>query len=407
MKINSITTSLCLIGTVSCAQSLVAVEDDQISDLWRQQSGVSATSDMRRAKRKELRNGAWVHSMGLDVQAGYIDNVFISPSAVGAQTGLEESSTLLSVGAYWKVERNFDKNRSLDIEVAASSMSFSESSDASGQSYACEISYDQDLHDDVTWESSLDIDHATDDATDVFGDPYTRDFAYFSYQLRTGVDWDINKQHKLSVSVTYKMKDYSETTGMNSIDWNDLSTRLSYRWRINDQFKLRAQYDYGMQAYDEEPANNAADGLESLGNPNEEHVFNKLTLSAYWYPKDGSKAWLKLATRNKTDDYEGFESYDETQMSIGVSSRFLELWYVKAELRNKDRDYDKRPGTGFSDTLVYDQQQLDVTLRRNLDEHQSVYVNYALAERSSNRDFGSVYRDYLVNSLSLGYSLNY
>ncbi|NRA40025.1 MAG: hypothetical protein HRU15_17915 [Planctomycetes bacterium] len=403
----SFNTSILSIGlSLSCISYMQAVEDDHISDLWRPGSAIDVHSDLRKEKRKDLRNDNWVHSFGLSTQAGYVDNVFTSPLIYNNLHDIPQDSAYLAVSGMWLIERNFGKH-TLDIEFDIYAKQYLEFEQTNGEEYSAKFSYNHEINQSLNWSNKYKFQYGTDDECDIFGNNYIRDFSFHSHQVQTALDWKLNDSHKIDTSVSYKQKDYSEIDAINSIDWDESRFRTAYRWKISDQFKFRCQHDISQQSYDEELSNNAANGLELLSNPPEKHNFNKTTVAFYWYGQSDSKIWIKYALKHKEDSFEGFESYNENQFRIGVLSHFTQHCSLKAEYTAKERDFELRPGTNFSNQLLYNVNEFNVSLRRNLSDHRAISLGYARSERDSNRNFGEVYRNYIVNAALLTYSFYY
>lgn len=387
---------------------LTAAEDEATDRIWRPPDRGQAGTDLRREKRRAIRDGQWVFSAGAGASLGWTDNAFASPDDLaGAPDDIPRRSAFAAASVELGLERSFFGSDELDASIELAGTRYADAPDADRLGVGLDLAYDVELSEPVELRTDLRVQRENDSATDVFGEPYLRDYASWRYVAQVALAVDLGEDQQVVLGYGVTRKDYDETSGLNSLDWTENAVQLRYRLRAGEQVTLRLWSELGLQRYDGEPANSSPSGLELPGNPDEEHRLLSLLAWVAWEVDDRLELALKYRYRAKDDRFEGYESYAEHRIGASVDWWLGTSWLLSVEGQLADRAFDERPADTAGERLAYTSSELTIDLWRVLGPHVAGYVGYALAQRDSNRDTGTTYRSYTVNAVMTGLNLSY
>lgn len=352
---------------------------------------------LERAKRAEAREGAWVWSGIASLAGGFTSNAFESPSAT-------QNSALGDLELQGEALRRFTPSDRLRIRVRAGFVPYTETSDLDTFNQTVSTYYRHRISRGSSFSLLAKAERENDDAVDINGNDYVRDFGYFSYRVQPTLRLALGELGNLRVSYGLKRKDYDETTGRNSLDWWKHGPKVSLEHRFGRAFSLEASYSFAIQQYDKEPANDVT-GLEPPGTPDEKHYFHRAALDGTWRLSRNLRLEAEYAYRMKDDRFQEYESYDDHGGKLAVTwapSRILAFQLGGSFSR---RDYDNRPGTLPGETLEYDRIEGHANVRYELSRNLSLFALYAFTDRDTNRDTGISYRDYTDHTMLSGVTL--
>ena len=239
------------------------------------------------------------------------------------------------------------------------------------------------------------------------GNGYQRDFASWRIGFSTGLKRKVGHRNQCYLGYEAAYKDYDETPGLNSIDWTSHYVSLRYRHRLSNQLTGRLWAKVGYQRYDEEPANNAIDGNEKTQNPVEEHLLHQVTMWATWKPSRRWKSDVQYRWSRKDDLFEQYESYNNHRVKCSVSYQLSKNWHVAGDIKFDQREFDRRPAYETGGQLSYQRWQVGMHVTKRLSPHAVIQAQYGYQCRESNRSFGTVYRDYSIHLMMIGWGSSF
>ena len=344
-------------------------------------------------KLRETADDDFSITVGAGIVGAYHSNVHRSPDD-------ETGSGMLVIGGGARANKRFSSDRQFSVNLGLRAFKYSAAKNADTVSLDLGGEYDQGLSDEFRFRVAGLVGRKTDGVTDVFGNPYTRDYSYTDLGLEGQLIWDPTPDQRISAGPGVMRRTYGDVSGTNSLDWTALRLIARYRLTIAERHFLRVRLEQARQTYTEEPANNV-DGTESSNNPDQRYIHRKILL---WYtlPLGDHVGWdTKLTYRTKDDQFEDYESYTatkaETQFAVALTTAMHSTFGVGLE----QKDYDNIPDEGTG-TLEIDRLVFDVGLRYQFRAGLWGTARYSLVSRDTNRDTGSVYRDYDDQIVTIG-----
>jgi len=373
------------------------VDDDAI----RRSSSMSLAGwELGSQKRRQARDGKWAFLVIGSEDVSFNSNVYGSPAGNNLLIDLEQSSPVFSTGVRTDVFRYFDRRNRLRLVGRAEDQRYTENSNLDLMRQQAGAEYEHRFSRATKLTIDGDFVHENDDAVDINGDPYARNFGYQAYGADLAVEHEISRRHEVAVAYYVDRKNYNETPGMNTLDWREHGPRIRYKYSRGDT-RLRVWYTMGIQDYDQEKAS-LVDGSEIASNPVEHHIHHSALL---WLSKTFTPVLsgaVKVKYRAKNDRFQGYESFDEFdvegEIGYAVSPRLTLSTNAEFERRN----YDHRAAEVAGDFLEFNRWTSEVALRYQLNPHAAVLGHYGFVNRNTNRDTGTTYRDYSIRSGGVG-----
>lgn len=362
-----------------------------------------ASWDILKDKRRAAREGRWSAMVVLSEELGYSSNIFASPSTDGTVTGLPVGSAVVNSGAQLEVYRYFDRMNRLTLGARLDDSRYMEDADLDRTYIDASAEFEHAFSGSTQAFAGAEVSHENDNAVDIYGDPFTRDFAYATIEGDAGIEHSFNNSHKIEIAYSGKKKNYGEVSTLNSLDWVRHGPRVHYTLSKGPT-RFRLWYGFAAQNYAEEPASNA-DGSEPSTNPAEEHFHHHAML---WMSRDLApevELDLRLEYDGKDDRFEGYESYHEVEFSADLAWRITRALSAQMRAGISTADYDHRPAEDAGEPLALDYRGGGVTLLYEASRHVAVFGRYSLVDRASNRDTGSSYMDYRVSGAGAGVSV--
>lgn len=361
--------------------------------------GLKPSAELEEIKEQQAKEGRWAWTvLGMAV-SGYDTNIYESPND-------EEGSILYGMGLRTVGERYFNPRDRLKLSLMGTASPLVDTSKVAEYTQELSARYTARLSKGLRFSLSGKVEHQNDDEVNAFGRSLSQDYEHFAYRISPSMRFKLAPGHSLRLSFPFKFKDYEETSGEDSLDWWEYGPSLRYRLKLSDAASLALSYAFSIREYDEDLAA-LADGTELLTNPEEEHYYHKVGLKGRWRPTPMLELSAAYKLRVKDDQYKGFESYDEHRFELGfqLSPTPELIFHVKASYA--DRQYDRRPGDLPTEDLEWDQLRTTVSAQYRLSKNLALFAQYAFADRDSNRDLGTSYRDYQVHKALMGVSVGY
>ena len=359
---------------------------------------LNVSESLRSEKRAEARKGAWPVTVEMGLGAGWNSNIY------DGWAGQEVDSALIVGAAKLGLEHRFTAQDRWRINGQAQGKWVAEDSTANVSEGRVETDWQHKFSPAVTTMLQIGADVQNDTALTALGTELTRDEDFLAYNGRGSIDIDLTSSDNVETGVLYRRKNYVETPGLNTLDWDQFGGQLRYRHR-SDWWTARLWYEVVLQTYDEEPSSDQS-GVELTTNPTEEHLHQTALV---WWSAQASKHTeidLKVKYSMKDDQFEGYESWSEWRASAGISCAItavarlgLDGWYAK-------RDYDNRAAAP-GETLEYDKYGIEGWARFNINQHWSIALIAQVVDRDTNKDTGTAYRDYTVIEMIGGVSAAY
>ncbi len=379
---------------LSTARAQEQAQDDSV--LRRSRIGLSAPEQLKKAKREKAREGQWAWTVLGSAGAGSDSNIYLSPSS-------ERDAVLYDFGLKLEGLRYFSSSQKFKVSLSGGGTFHPGASDINDFSQKLRASYTKRLTKWLRFSLGGKIKHQNDDAVDDLGNNLTRDFEYFSYELKPSLRLKLRGGQSVKVSYQAQRKDYTEVSATPSLDYLSRGPSVEYKVKLGDRVTLRGEYKLLVRRYDDDPSSTSA-GVELATNPDEEHDYKTAEIEATWRVLDwlGLSAGYRLST--KDDQFQGFESYDDRRAQVAFTVYPNRALVLRAEGSSARRDYDKRPGTLPGETLEYDRLEARVTGYYQVSRNLAVYARYEIVDRDSNRSTGTSYRDYTAHRVLAGVS---
>jgi predicted porin len=242
--------------------------------------------------------------------------------------------------------------------------------------------------------------------TNVEGDPLARDFEKYTYRGSSALRWEPIERHAVRLSYGGKVRDYVETTGLDSLDWYSHGPELDWSFDLRDDLELEAGYEITFQNYEEEPAADRTGDDNVAGYPDEEHFFHRVDAGLEWEALPDLELSAGYLFRAKDDRFRDYESYEDHGAELGIDWRPVPPITLSLESRYSHRDYRHREDDGGSE-LEYDRVEVDFGARYDLSKHLALFGGYGFNYRDTNRRDGTSYRDYTIHTVLGGVALAY
>jgi hypothetical protein len=323
---------------------------------------------------------------GAGLFSGYDTNIYRSPRK------LEKGGEFFGGLVFLRADNRFGEKQRLLTKLTWEQIRYPGHSNANLDRGRLTTWYTRPLTDNTSFELDLGITYKNDDATTITGDKYDRDFGYWRYAADGLFVWDMSKEHQFKVGGGYTFKDYDETSGLNSLDWDEWTLEARYRYRFAKSHYLRLWYSLSERKYDEELAG-LRDGIELPSNPKEKHYYHRAKV---WYSvpiADNLDLDLKYDYKIKDDRFKDYESYDSHEIEAGIQLEVNEKTQIEMEVEYEIKDFDNYLGDN-GHKLEYTKWNLGVGARYKLWDSGWIFsrLNYYL--RDTNRSWDTVYRDY-------------
>ncbi len=358
--------------------------------------GLQVSNEMEKLKRDQAKERGWALTIMSTAAAGFDSNIFNSPTS-------ETDSLLYDLGLKLESLHYFGAQQSLKLSLEGAGSLYPESGSLDESTQRFRAKYSKRLNKRTRLSFSGTAKRANDDEVDITGGAFTRDFEHYAYTAEPSIRYKLSKRQMLILSYSGEWKDYSETSGQNSLDWWAHGPLARYRFKLGDAASLTLGYGFTIRSYDEDLAS-LEDGTDVATNPEEEHYYHRLEVKGAWRPV----SWLALDGRyrlkKKDDQFEGFESYDEGKWAAGLSLSLFPSWTLRAQASLAEREYDHRPSDLAGETLAYDRLEGSITAYYKISRGSSFYARYSYIDRDGNHDTGTSYRDYTTSRFLTGFS---
>ncbi len=389
-------------GVLTCALAVPqARAQEQAQDegpVERARVGLQASGELKERKIARAKERGWALTFLGMFGAGYDSNIFNSPSS-------EDSAPILDAGLKVAALGYFNDRHRLSLSLAATGSPNLEDSDVSEYTQAFRARYSARLSKRLRFSVSGKVQHENDDEVDILGGSLTRDFESFAYRVSPKFRYRLSKRQSVSLSFPVKLKDYEETTLVNSLDWREYGPKHKYRARWSTSF-VELSYAVAVREYDEELAS-LANGALLATNPEEEHRYHKMGIELGWRPSENLELFGGYRFRKKDDRFEGFESYDDHGWRIGFAATPARAWSIRTEVSYSEREYENRHGEVPPEVLEYERLRGSLMAIYRMSKHLSFFARYSYSERDSNRSTGTQFRDYEHHKLFTGFSFGY
>ncbi len=405
------TAHLLTCGVLTCALAVPqARAQEQAQDerpMERARVGLLASGDLQERKIARAREGRWAWTLLGMVDVGYDSNIFKSPSSglIPALSPGKENALAYDVGLKVAVLRYFNDRDRLSLSLAATGSPNLEESKITEYTQKFRARYSARFSNRLRFSVSGTVQHENDDEADAFGGSLSRDLENFAYKVSPSLRYKLSKRQSVRLSFPVKLKDYEETTLVNSLDYREYGPRLKYRGRWSTSF-VELSYAFAVRSYDDELAS-LADGSTVATNPEEEHRYHKIGIELGWRLSDNFELFGGYRFRSKDDRFEGFESYDDHSWQIGFAATPARAWSIRAKVSYGKREYDNRHGDLPTEELEYDKLGGSLMTVYRMSKHLSLFTRYSYSKRDSNRSTGTSYLDYEVHRFFMGLSFGY
>lgn len=324
------------------------------------------------------------------------DNLYRSPSA------LEQDGTGWGNQVFLQADRRWKQSDKLVANLTWSQTQQPQHSNANSAYVKATGFYLHRFGGGLRIECDLDLSHKNDDATTIAGVDYARDYSYWRYAAEADLVWRITGHHMVTLSADGIRKDYSETSGLNSIDWDEWDASSEYRLRFAPYHYLTLLYSIGERDYREELAA-TGDGTELPEAPAERHRYQTIG-TTYTLPV-GSDARFEAHYDHskKSDLFAGYESNEADTIRLRGGLNLSQRFETRLGFEQLWRDYENILGDRDR-KLEYSLWQLEFGSRFRVVDRTWLFGSIRYYARDTNNSDGSYYRDYngAVSTLGMG-----
>ncbi|MEK7774754.1 MAG: hypothetical protein AAB305_02570 [Candidatus Zixiibacteriota bacterium] len=334
---------------------------------------------------------------GASLYSGNDNNVHRSPD------NLDSSSNTLGNWFYLRSDKRFGKNVQLINSLTWKHRSYADASAANLSRLYLSNWLDMRLSSHLKLALDFDVIDENDNATQITGRPYTRDYSYRRYSGDAMLTWSPGGPHRFQLGGETVRRDYGEIVGLNSIDWTSRGGTIRYRLRLAPYHYVKVWYTVGEKEYSDEPSSIANTEIDAPNSPMEKHRYRELRLAWEVPATKWMDASMEYFHRSKTDLYQGAESWDGNvwQAWIGIeASKRLEF---TTEVGYFTQRFDQVRGDNNL-PLETKRWDLQAGARFALTRSVRLFASTNYFERTSTRESGSVYRDYSGFSTAFGIS---
>jgi hypothetical protein len=385
------------LAAAAFAPALVALDSVNDAGALGVSSGLDVSQTLSREKRAQASDGKWPLTIMGAATGGWNSNVYDSDG----DDAPEVDSSFYAAAAGLRLDHNFSDNDRWRNKVEAYETVYSESGDLTKTDILFNTDYEHRFEKGLAANLGGEAQRHDAKFIDALGNELTRDAAYYNYVGTVGVDLAVGDRDSLDIDVFLQRYDYDETDGLNSIDSDKLGGEIKYR-HVTDKTITRLIGDYAVKTYEEELANDVT-GAESPGNPIEEHTYVDAQLWLTFKLGERFRAQTKLDYSSKTDEFEGYETWEESKGELGLDIELSGRWDLDISGYGAYRDYPERDLPSGSN-LHYIKYGGDLETRFYLSGHWSLFGGYHIVFRNTNNDTGLTYRDYTVQAVSGGIS---
>jgi hypothetical protein len=396
--VTSCLTLLILTVSIILAGSLIQAQTSDEEEIVERDVLFSAPTDIADQQSATAKLKGYAFMAGASFFAGNDNNVHRSPDL------LDSSSSILGNWLYLRSDKRFGKNVQLINSLTWKHRSYSDASAANLNRIYLSNWLDMRLSGHFKLALDFDVIGENDNATQITGRPYSRDYSYRRYSGDAMLTWSPGGPHRFQLGGEIVRRDYGEMPTLNSIDWTSKGGTARYRLRIAPYHYFKVWYSVGEKNYSDEPSSLANTEIDSPGSPMEKHRYKEVRLAWEVPATKWMNASLEYFHRSKTDLYQGAESWSgdifQAWLGINVSKRLelaTEIGYftqnfdqVRADnnLLLETRRWDFQAGTRFALTPAV-----------------RLFASTNYVKRDSNRESGSTYRDY--NGLSTAFGISF
>ncbi len=386
------------------------------ADILKPNMGIMLSPELKNTKNEEAKRGEWAVIVGLAEQMGFTSNLYHSPTDDGLGTVLPVKtvgSAFAATSILVETERHFNARNGLNLSFQFADLRYFENNMAYDQTVKLKAGYSHDFSDSLLLFADLGYKFRNDDALNIYGIPYQRDYSYAKYLVKLGARFDVRDQHRFKFYYKFAYKDYGEEHIVpltNSLDWSRHGAYFRYRFMPHPSTKIRFWYSFKMQEYLEEKASRS-DGRTFVNDPMEKHNYHKILVWVSHEANDSLTIGAKYRMRSKDDTYQSYESYVQHGGELMVKYQATLLLTLELAAGLNARAYDYRgavqiiPVPAGTATMTNDKWFVDLTTTYQLDEYRTLFGGYALRTRSTNRLVGTSFMDYAVHCVGAGISM--
>jgi hypothetical protein len=395
---NRCTFLLILTACLFLGGSIIQAQSSDEEEIVERDVLFSAPADIADQQRTTADLKGYALMAGASVFAGNDNNVHRSPD------NLDSSSSAFGNWLYIRSDKRFGKNVQMINSLTWKQRSYSDASTADLRRLYFSNWVDMRLSRYFKLALDFDVIGENDNATQITGQPYTRDYSYRRYSGDAMLTWSPGGPHRIQAGGEIVRRDYGEMPNLNSIDWTSAGGTARYRFRIAPYHYFKVWYSVSDKNYRDELSSLANTENDAAGSPLEKHRYRELRLAWEVPATSWMDASMEYFHRSKTDLFQGAESWSgnvwQGWIGIEASSR-LELI---SEVGYFTQNFDQLRG---DDNLPLETRRWDIQAGARFAVTPAVRVfastNYAM--RTSTRISGSTYRAY--NDLSTAFGVSF
>lgn len=393
---------LALLASMPSAHAQVA--DRLTEPNLRREHGIYNTWSYNNTKTKQAKaNGSSWAVMGA-VAGGYDTNVF---DAARNQVGSGLTDTIVRVQHL----RYFNDKTRMRVRATVPSRFHAESSRPDVLIGRVEVDLRREQSKSLRYGALGEVKYENNNVTNAEGFAANRVFEHKQVAVSPYVDVRFGDT-KVTLAYRGVYRDYAETPGLFALDYQvhgptaKVVTDLSKQLRISAGYQFRHESYVESQAANFDPAGPSIQGAFSPTNPLEEHIFHKAQVETRWRPTPSLTVSAAYGYIQKTDQFVGFESYDDHM--VWTKMDWYALPMVKVGLTGA---YQQRQFGGRSvvtgDLLELERVFVSPSARWELSENVAPFVYYTYSNRATNNPRGGFFADRLEQRVFAGIAFAY
>lgn len=387
--------SLLLVGALAGPLSAATDDEEEETSVG---SVVSSIPDaLAEQKRLAAEDRGFAMLSGMTAFLGFDDNVYRSPDSMQREARGWGNWLMVSADKRWS------RGDRLTTDATWQQVQSPRHSQVNSTYGNLTSEYVRPLGRGFRLQINGELSRKNDDAVNIEGEDYRRDYTYWRYAAEGSLIWRISSHHLVSFGAEQIAKDYRETPEMSSIDWREWEATGFYRLRLAPYHYVGLEYATGVRRYREEPAS-ARDGSELPDQPVERHRYRTLTASYTLPVWANARLGAEYEFATKTDLLADYESNRSDTGRLEAAVNFGSRLEARADVSWNRHAYENLRGDGDR-PLRYTLRQGGLGARLRLFDPTWVFASWNHAVRETNKSSGTAYRDYRFETLRGGVSL--
>lgn len=328
------------------------------------------------------------------IQGGYNNNIFKSPEELDEANSIIKPVTSdllrgieLDVGVRYYVS----SQHRVTIDYGGKDVRYNQYPNANQYRHGLRLSYRFKISKTSTFYLNSNAIYSRKLGTNVLGEGLTRIFTSIGYGIRPRFDYQISNKIRQSIEYAYKEKNYQETLGHQSIDYQEqrlIFSNLYYLKTSKLYRNIELLLEYRNRQFIEYTARDIL-GDQQPGNPQKQYQYYTLSLG---YNHKFQQHDFEIYTwyRHRKDPFQGYYSYNEYRIWSRFGGIIWKKTFFDIYASYKHRYYLNKTASQGSlldfvePNLIWDNMDAQTAVRYEFSRYFSFVFTYILDIRDTN-----------------------